>query len=277
MAMNLAKKYSSKVSERVYRDAIVGKITNKNYDWTGVDTIYLYSVDTFPMNDYRRSGENRYGTPSELGNTKQTWQLEQDSSFTGTVDKLNNAQTGGVMSAPSILARQVREEVVPEIDTYVLSVIGAAGATYNRDDIVTDAATTKDNAYTNILDMQANISDNDGKTTGLVAVMTAAYYNFLKQSGFVVDSDGAYKDRKTGNYGNVEGMVIELRPSSQMPTNTDLIVTHKEVTTYADVLTDYTTHNNPQGVSGVLIEGRVAYDAFVDVNKIYDVAIHKTA
>lgn len=277
MAQNLAQKFSPKVSERLHSESVVGMVTNKNYDWTGVDTIKLYSVDTMTMNDYSRNGDNRYGSPDEIGTTLQTWQLDQDRSFTGTIDALNSAQSQGVTKPGSVLARQIREEVVPEVNAYVLQTIVTAGEAANRDDIVSDAATTANNAYTNFLDIQANISDNLGKKTGRVAVMTASYYNFLKQGGFVLDSESAYRDRKSGNLGTVDGCDVVIHTSAELPTNTDLIITNKDVTTFADVLTDYVTHKNPRGVNGWVVEGRIAYDAFVDTNKVNEIGIHKTA
>lgn len=277
MAQNLAAKFSKKVSERLHSESVVGQVTNKNFDWVGVDTIKIYSVDTMAMNDYARSGDSRYGAPDEIGTTLQTWQLDQDRSFTGTIDALNSAQSQSVTKPGTVLARQLREEVVPEVNAYVLQTIVTAGEAASRDDIVADAATTADNAWTNYLAIKADITDNLGKAKGNVAVMTASYYNFLKQGGFVLDSDSAYRDRKSGSLGQVDGDTVVIHTSAELPTNTDLVITHKDVTTFADVLTDYVTHKNPKGINGWLVEGRVAYDAFVDTNKVNMVGIHKTA
>lgn len=277
---NLAQKYSSKVSERLVKATVIGGITNRNYDWVGVDTLKLYSVNTFAMNDYARSGENRYGDPEEAQTTLQTWQVLQDRSFSGTIDALNNSQSMGVLKPGSILARQIREEVVPEVDAYVLQVIATAGAAASRDDIVADAATTKDNAWTNLVSLKADIVDNEGKDTGLSAVMTSDYYSFLLQSGFVLASDRGQSKNDSGNLGTVDGMTPKIAPSSRMPATTgaiDLLIAHKEVTTFADVLTDYNTYKNPPGINGTRIEGRVAYDAFVDVNKVNEIALHAVA
>lgn len=277
MAQNLASKFSAKTSERLVKASVAKALTNRDFDWVGVDTIKLYSVNTFTMNDYVRAGDNRYGEPEEAQKTVQTWTLDQDRAFTGTIDRLNHEQSLSVTTPASVLARQIREEVVPEVDAYILQTIVTAGEVANRDDIVADAATTSANAFTNFLDINANISDNEGTEDGRVAVMTAAYYNMLKQGGFVLDSDSAYRDRKSGNLGTVDGVKVVIAPSSRMPANTDLIITHPNVTTFADVLTDYVTHKNPKGINGWLLEGRIAYDAFVDTNKTYNIGIHKTA
>ncbi len=277
MAINLATKFSSKVSERLHSESVVGMVTNQNYKFVGESTIKIYSVDTMTMNDYNRTGDNRYGSPGEVGTTLQTWTLDQDRSFTGTIDALNSAHSAGVVKPGEVLARQLREEVVPEVNAYVLQVIVTAGEAANRDDIVADAATSSSNAWTNFLDIQADISNNLGKVNGRVAVMTAAYYNYLKQGGFVLASEKGQSSRHSGNLGTVDGNEVVIHPSSEMPANTDLVITHKDVTTFADILTDYTTHKNPRGVNGWVIEGRVTYDAFVDTNKVNMVGIHKTA
>ena len=60
MAVNLATKYSPKVDERFYAESQAQMGTNKEYEWEGVDTVKVYQVDTVPMNDYTRSGVNRY-------------------------------------------------------------------------------------------------------------------------------------------------------------------------------------------------------------------------
>lgn len=277
MANNLAAKYAKRVSERLKKATVIGGLTNRNYEWVDEDTVKLYSVDTFTMNDYNRNGDNRYGNPEEAGTTLQTWQVLQDRSFTGTIDRLNNKHSNGVLKPSSVLARQIREEVVPEIDAYILQVMATAGAAANRDDIVTDAATTKDNAWTNLTALKADIVDKEGHDTGLYAVMTSAYYNMLLQSGFVLASDRGQGKNESGDLGTVDGMKVKICPSSRMPATSgaiDLLITHPEVTTFADVLTDYVTHDNPKGVNGTLIEGRVAYDGFVDTNKVNELAMH---
>jgi hypothetical protein len=283
-SVNLATKYSPKVSERLKKATIIGGLTNRNYDWVDVDTVKLYSVDTFDMHDYDRNSAQGYGDPQEATTSLQTWQVAQDRAFTGKVDKLNDKQSMGVLKPGSILARQIREEVVPEVDAYVLQVMATAGVTASRDGIVTDAATTKDNAWTNLVTLKADIVDNEGKDTGLFAAMTSDYYSFLLQSGFVLASDKGQSKNESGNLGTIDGMKPRLAPSSRMPStsgtgssNIDLLIVHPEVTTFADVLTDYNIITRPEGFSGVRINGRVAYDAFVDTNKVNEIAIHATS
>jgi len=89
---DLASKYSQKVDEQFQRAAIKNLVTNQDYEWTGVDTVKVYSIGTATMNNYSRTGANRYGTPSELSGDTQTMQIRKDRSWTFTIDKLNKNQ-----------------------------------------------------------------------------------------------------------------------------------------------------------------------------------------
>ena len=82
--VNLATKYASAVQERFYKDSITQDSFSKDLDmeFTGVRTVKVYEVDTAPLNDYTRSGPNRYGTPRELTDNLQEFIMTQDKAFT---------------------------------------------------------------------------------------------------------------------------------------------------------------------------------------------------
>lgn len=277
MAINLATKYESKTSDLVKARRKSKGFTNQDWDWDGVNSINVYTLADPTMGDYNPSGANRYGNPTEVEDTKQTFALLRDRSWTKTIDKLNKQDTMAVRQPGKYLAQATKNVLVPEMDTYIFATINTAGAVYNRDDIVADAATTAANAYTNFLSINADISDNEAPEEGRIAAMTAAYYNMLKQGGFVLDSDKGQGKLDSGSLGTVDGVNITVVPSSRMPLNCDLIISHPSVCAAPEKLVDYTLHQNPPGVSGDLLEYRHRYDAFVDVNKIYSVGIHKTA
>lgn len=277
MAINLASKYSPKVAERFSTTSKTKQATNQDYDWQGVNAINVYSVDTVAMGNYTRNGASRYGNPGELGTTKQTLTLTRDRAFTTTIDRRNNDESQGVTEAGKFLARQIREIITPEIDTYVLATLNTAAEANGKDDIATDAATTKDNAYTDFLLLNDSLTDDLVPTEGRVAFLTASYYSFLKQSGFVLASEMSQTARKTGDLGTVDGVNLVVVPASYMPANTNLILTHPSACVAPMVLTDYVTHDNPPGINGWLVEGRIVYDAFVLTAKIDAVAVHRTA
>ena len=160
-------------------------LTNDDYDWVGSGAIKIYSVDTVAMGNYTRSGANRYGSPSELGTTltnldssKET-ELSQQQLIAGTMTESNF-----VTEAGKFLARQLRDRY--SRNRYLCS------SDYRYSRPITEMTlyliiTTASNAYVDFLAMNADISDNQAPEDGRVAVMTAQYYNFLKQSGFVLD------------------------------------------------------------------------------------------
>lgn len=277
MAMNLASKFSAKVDERFKRKLLTQKAVNEEYDWSGVATISVYSIDTVAMGNYTRSGTARYGTVTELGNAKQDLTLARDRAFTFSIDKGNFSETMMTMRAGEALARQIDEILVPELDVYRLAAWNTAAEANGKDDVTTDAAVSTSNAYSNFLALNESLSNDNVPTTGRIAFMTGQYYSFLKQSNFVVDSSEAYKDRKSGDLGQVDGVTIVVVPSSYMPANTALILVHPSAMVSPRKLEEYKTHDNPPGINGWLVEGRTIYDAFILNNKVDGIAVHRTA
>lgn len=277
MAINLASKFEKATSELLAAKAKTSAIVNNDWDWDGVNAINVYTLTDPTMGNYTPNGANRYGNPTEVQDTIQTFTLSRDRSWTNTIDMSNYQDTMEVRKPAKFLAQATKNVLIPEIDTYRLAALGTAAATANRDDIVADAATTAANAYTNFLAINADITDNEAPETGRVAVMTAAYYNFLKQGGFVLDSDKGQSKLDSGSLGQVDGCEIVLCPSGRMPANTDLIITHPSVMCAPEKLKEFKVHTNAPGINGYLIEFRIRYDAFVDVNRINAVGVHKTA
>jgi hypothetical protein len=286
MAINLASKFESATSELLKAKAKTSAIVNDNWSWDGVNAINIYTLTDPTMNTYTPTGSTRYGTATEVQDTKQLFTLARDRSWTNSIDMLNYQDTLEIRKPAKFLAQATKNVLVPEIDTYRLGVLSTAGAaTTNavggtitaRNAVVAPGATTSSNAYSNFTLLTANMTDLEGTEEGRVALMTAGYYNLLKQSGFVLNSDLAYKDRKSGDLGQVDNCDVVIVPSSRMPVNTDLIITHPSNLAAPEKLKDYTVHKNPPGINGYLIEFRIRYDAFFDGNKFQNLAIHKTA
>lgn len=286
MAINLATKFESKTSELLKAKAKSTSVVNNDWNWDGTNAIKIYTLTDPTMGNYAPSGANRYGSPDEVQDTLQTFTLSRDRSWTNTIDMSNYQDTMEVRKPVKFLAQATKNTLVPEVDTYRFATLGTAGALTNggnygtitaRNNIVTAGATTASNAFTNFLSLTASVTDNEGPEDGRVAVMTAAYYNLLKQGGFVLDSDSGQSKLNTGDLGQVDGCAVVVCPSGRLPASTDLIVTHPSNMVAPEKLKDYTVHKNPPGVNGYLIEYRIRYDAFFDLNKIYSLAIHKTA
>lgn len=274
MAVNLASKYQSKVDERFKLKELTAGGINREYTWEGVNSINVYSIPTVALGDYTRTGLARYGTASELQDTVQTMTLAKDRAFTFTIDKGNRIQQpGGVKEAGKALARQIDEIIVPEVDTYRLTTMSTAATTAGG---VATAAVTSSNAYTVFLDGTEYMSDYKVPITGRVAFVTPAYYNLLKlDNSFIRYADSSQKMLINGQVGEVDGVKIVVVPSSYFPANASFIMAHPSATVAASQLTDYKIHDNPPGINGQLVEGRIIYDAFVLSNKTRAVYFHK--
>lgn len=274
MAVNLASKYEKKVDERFKLKSLTESVVNHDYDWSGVNAITVYSIPTVAMNDYTKSGVNRYGAAAELDNTLQTMTLTRDRAFTFTIDRGNYQDTQMVMQSGKALARQIDEVIVPEIDTYRLSTIAAAAVANGH---TATAAVTKDNAYTTILAGTEKLDDKKVPQGGRLLYVTPAFYNLIKLSpDFIKSTEIAQKMLVNGQVGEIDGMKVIKVPSSYMPANTPFIIAHPVATVAANKLEDYKTHDNPPGINGWLVEGRKRYDAFVLDNKKNALYAHKT-
>ena len=270
MAINYASKYGAKVDERFTREAMTTPAINNDYDFSGVKTVNVYSVPVAEMNDYEKSGSNRYGTPNELENSVQELTLSQDRSFTFTIDRGNFNDTQMANSAGQALDRQVREVIVPELDTYRLATMAANAGT------VKTGAVTKENAYEAFLDGTTELTNSKVPVANRVAYVSASFYKLIKMDdSFIKNSDIAQNMLLKGQIGMIDGVSIILTPDSYLPTGVNFIITNKIATTAPVKLAEYKIHDNPPGINGWLVEGRVYYDAFVLNNKAKAIYVHK--
>ena len=128
MAINLATKFLPYVDEQFSTESKTSLVTNQDFDWTGAHTVKVYKVSTSEMNDYGRSGPDegnwsRYGAVAGLDAVTEEFTLKKDRSFTFVIDKLDADETLQQLAAASALARQDREVVIPEVDSYVYGVM----------------------------------------------------------------------------------------------------------------------------------------------------------
>lgn len=275
MAVNYASKYEKKVDERFTMKSLTQAAVNTDFDWTGVDTIKVYSIPTSGMNDYVTTGTSRYGAPEELGNSTQTMVLTRDRSFTFTIDKKSTTDTNGTMEAGKALARQVDEVIVPEIDKYRLATMSAAAVTNGHTATV---VVTKDNAYSSVLAGTEKLDDDMVPQGGRLLYVTPGFYNLIKLSTeFIKSTEIAQNMLIKGQVGELDGMRVIKVPTSYMPANTPFLIVHPVATVAAQKLEDYKIHDNPPGINGKLVEGRQRYDAFVLENKKNALYVHKIA
>lgn len=273
LGFNYAEKYSQIVDERFKVGPLTSGIANMQYDWVGVKTVQVYSIPTAAMNDYTMSGTSRYGTPEELQNDIQEMSVEKDRSFTFTIDRKNHDDTMMVMEAATALRRQIDEVVTPELDKYRIAAL-AAGA--NAAGIFDDAAPSAANAYGLFLDAQEYLDNGLVPQGGRFALVSPKFLNYIKLSdNFIKKGDMSQQIAITGVVGEIDGVYIIKVPQSYFPTKVHGIITNNTVMPSPVKLQDYKLHQDPPGINGWLVEGRIRYDAFILNNKKPAIAVIK--
>lgn len=263
MPVNFATKYSDKVVERFKLGSLTEKFFNRNYKWDGVKSIVVYSIDTAPMNDYQREGTSRYGTPAELGDTIQTMVLTKDRAFTYTIDKGNNKDQLNVKGAGRSLRRQIDEVVIPEEDKYRMEVLcdGAIKAGGKNE---TPTPIDETNAYSAFLDGQVYLTNHKVPLKNRKAACKASFYKAIHlDKNFIKNGDLSQKMLINGQMGEIDGVPLVVMPDDYFKKGVDFIITHPSVAVACDKLKDYKIHQDPPGINGNLVEGRVIYDAFI--------------
>lgn len=269
---NLASRYAKEVDERFTRESQASLALNNNYKFTGEKTVYVYSIPVVAMTDYQRSGLARYGTPNDLARNVQALTVNKDRAFTFIIDKGDKIQSEMVSDAGKALARQVKEVIVPEYDTYVFNKL-ASEATARGNYATT--AITKNNAYEMFLNGMEALGNANVPDQGRVAFCSYRFANLLKQdSAFMRYGDATQQMLIKGVIGEVDGCKIVKVPSSRLPAGCAFILTHNVAATAPKQLEDYKIHDNPPGISGWLVEGRIIYDCFVLNEKAKAVYYH---
>jgi hypothetical protein len=116
MAINAASKFEAKTSELLKARKKTSGIVNQDWSWDGVNAINVYTLTDPTMGDYDAAGgSNRYGNPTEVEDTKQTWTLSRDRAWTKIIDKSNYQDTMMVRKPGKYLAQATKNVLVPRI------------------------------------------------------------------------------------------------------------------------------------------------------------------
>lgn len=267
MAINLTTKFAPYTDEQFSTESKKTLVTNQDFDWTGAHTVKVYKVSTTTMNDYDRTGtgenSSRFGAIKGLDATTEEFPLRKDRSFTFAIDKLDTDETAQQLAAATALARQTREVVIPEVDSYIYNAMCANAGTKP-----TAKALTSTNIYTEIITGNAALDDAEVPETQRVLLVTPAVYLLMKQcKDIAMETDIGNDLRLKGVIGMLDGMTVVKVPASRLPEGFGFMIAHPVATVAPVKLEDFRIHQDPPGISGALVEGRICYDAFVLDNK----------
>lgn len=268
MANDLVRKFQPHTDEIFKAESKKALLTNQNYDWTGAHTIKVYKVTTATMNDYGRSGPAEgewscYGAMQRPDATTEEMTLKKDRSFIFGIDTLDEDETSQQLAAASALARQLREVVVPEVDTYTYGVMCTNAGTKPA-----ALALTATNIYDEILKATAALDDAEVPETDRVLVVTPATYKLMKKcTDITMETDIGNEMRLKGVIAMLDGLAVQKIPANRLPAKFGFMVAHPQATVAPVKLEDYRIHEDTVYMSGDVVTGRICYDAFVLDNK----------
>lgn len=268
MAISLATKFSPYTDEHFKAESKRALLTNQDFDWTGAHTVKVYKISTAKLTDYGRTGPeegnfSRFGSIEDLNATTQEMTLNKDRSFIFNIDKLDEDETAQQVQAASALARELREVVIPEVDTYTYDKMCSLAGTKPA-----AKALTSENIYDEILTASQTLDDAEVPETDRVLVVTPATYQLMKKSkDIILETDIGEDMRLRGVIGNLDGMSVQKVPANRLPEKFGFMVAHPSATVGPVKLEDYKIHTDTIYSSGAVVTGRICYDAFVLDNK----------
>lgn len=268
MAIDLATKFAPYTDEQFKAESKRALVTNHDYDWTGAHTINVYKITSADMNDYHRHGPDSgeiscFGPIGTLNASTEEMRLKKDRSFIFSIDLLDNDETANQLAAASALARQNREVVIPEVDTYTYNVMCENAGTKPA-----AKELTAENIYSEILEASRVLDDAEAPEDHRVLVVSPATYQLMKKSKeIILETDIGENMRVRGVIGNLDGLSVQKIPANRLPAKFGFMVAHPIATVAPVKLEDYYINTKTIYCSGAVVTGRICYDAFVLDNK----------
>ncbi|MBQ7875496.1 MAG: chitobiase/beta-hexosaminidase C-terminal domain-containing protein [Oscillospiraceae bacterium] len=263
MAINYASKYAKELAQAFAQKSVVDGIACKDYEFTGVKNLKVYTAVSQELNDYKRSGTNRYGEPKEAQDTVQDMIVEKDRSFSITIDKGNRTEQLGVKEASRMLNIEMTEQAIPEMDKYALrKFIDYAG---------TIETIAEDPTKETIVEMLSNgmvaMGNKKVPSEGRYIFIGWSWFGKLRLSDQFIGVEALAKEALVkGAVGTFMGAQVITVPDDYLmkgDSKAYFLIVYKKSVLQPKKVQDYFIKENPAGINGALIEGRFIYDAFV--------------
>lgn len=285
--INLADKYSSKIVDKFYTDSVILGKTNKEYDWDGVQSIKVWTINTYapvnytrPANDTAGASLARYGQTREVADDLQVMTLTQDKGVSLSVDKGNNTEQMLIKNAGVVMARELREQFVPMFDKYCLAQWADTTNTVwgSLIQTTTDTSLTKANIVDAISSHVTALMNAETDASDAYCYIGATNFGKLILSPEFLNIDKlGERNLERGVMGKVRGLQIVPIPDSYLPTGVNFMTVKKSAVLAPTKIKDAKVHSDPVGISGALLEVRWLYDAFVLKTKAKGIVISKAS
>ncbi len=265
MAINLATKASPKVAERFTRKSATEGLFSQDYDWQGVSTVRVYSVDSLPLNDYDKSQNagttSRFGSMTEVGDTYQEMTVADDKAFNGSIDKGNNTAQLQIKAASRVLKRETDEVLIPYVDKYRLQKLAAnAGIGY----FTGSTALSTSNVVEKIMLANALMSNNGVPDEGRVLFMGYSLAVLLKLSSQVIAIEKVGEQALVnGVMGKIDKCQVRLVPDNYMPSGVNFMIVKVGAAVAPKKIETYRILQDHPNIDGHVVQGRMLHDCFV--------------
>ena len=268
MAMIYTELFADKIDERFTSEAVSQKIVNNDYSFVGAKTVKVTSINTVDNRDYNRN--TGYGNADILQNSIQELTLTKDRAFKMLLAKMDEDEIK--IKAGEVLARQLRERVIPEIEKYRFETILKSCDTNSQ----TVTGLTASNAYAKFLEAQEKLNDEDVPQNRIAYVIPEFLTKLKKDDNFIKASDIGQNIAINGLVGMVDGVPIVRVTKKWMEAKTGTpattkkyacLVGHNSATVAPVKLAEYRVVTDSENYSGTLFLGRFYYDCFVLNNK----------
>lgn len=259
---NLADKFAGKFEKQWLHDSFVKPHTNGKLEFDGVDTVKVFVPTTVPLNDYDRGkSANRYGDPAELIPNVHLYKMEQDKSYTGVID-LGNSKSRTVGAATGEWVKnQNAQVVIPWEDRYALKKYTTLGKVT---ELGGSEALSAENAIAQMEKARRAFVNGRVPVDNRVAWVTSEFLGHVADSKQFTEVEKlAVQAVRKGEVGVCKSFRLIEIPDDIMPSGVHFIASHKAALVQADKITEMKVNTSPQGYSGVLLEARNLFDAFV--------------
>lgn len=260
MAVNLASKYEKQFAAAFKPNSFFDGKVSTQYNFSGVREIAVYSPVTVPLNNYNRTGTERFGQIGEMSTSLQKMELMQDKSFIQALDRGNYTDQQMAISAGAWLQEEIKAVATPHTEKYAV-----AAWVKNAGSIITmDAAPAKTTIADKLSGMTTHQTNKFVPEDGRYLYISASTLATLRLSTEILGIDSlGEKSLSKGVVGAVFGAKIVVLPDSFFPENCYALLARKESILLPRKIAHFSTKDNPDNIDGWLMRGRMYFDAFV--------------
>lgn len=266
MPVNLMTEAQAKVTERFHVKSVTEGIFSNEYKWDGAKSIQVYTIDAVSLANYDRTDsdsiDSRFGGIVELGDTYQTYTINNDKGFEVAIDAGNAVQQKHIKKAAEVLRMITDETYIPTVDAYRLSVLEAGAGTKDA----SQPALTSANIVEKIMTGRAAMGNAGVPMGNDVCFIGETNAVKLKIADQVVAIEAVgEKPLVNGVIGKIGGCQIRVVPDTYL--STEFMIVHKGCAWAPEQIKMMRILNEHPFVDGVVLQGRFIYDCFVNVTK----------